>query len=537
MVGALHEGRPRGRPGERDCADEPDAGIGSASTGAPSSTADERAAVGRQRRPGCPRRGGNCARVRCRPRSGSGPPCQPAASHAPRGTPVPATDATRTTLGRMTHLDLGAELIEPAGAFDASPPESARPCRLASSSDATATTGPRVAKTSESADPVIAHSATAPATGARMRAAGSRGERVRAGGEQGEPEVDGGRFGEFEREHGESEQPQVPSACRAAATVRNRSPSALARTVPNAPRRAPDQPTRKECSASSTRLPRGTRYRPPGLAPQRTVVGTAHDRAVRREPVGDPQRPLVGAELEVRLRDRERAVGDLHEVVVLLAGLRHRTTADEAAAEHRARLAGAELQHELGLMHRGRGRGPRLDGPGIGIRARSPPARHRARSPSPPGTRRPGCSPRRCCAVTAARAVEDRRVAGPRVGSPARLGRRARGAAAFAAEHRALGEFRTADATFHVRAPLRVTAYPPRDDSEIAARSRSRGAARLAQALRAVRRPCSRRDDRRRRRVRSGANTARSTTDASTSGPSPPTVAACSARVAVGEIG
>ena len=89
-----------------------------------------------------------------------------------------------------------------------------------------------------------------------------------------------------------------------------------------------------------------------GFAAQRAVVGPAHDGAVAREAVGDPELAVVLAELEMRLRHRERAVGDLHEVVERLAGLRQRLASDEPRAEHGASLAGAEREDEAGRRAR-----------------------------------------------------------------------------------------------------------------------------------------------------------------------------------------
>ncbi len=154
-----------------------------------------------------------------------------------------------------------------------------RPCRRASSTEATATTGPRAANTRESGEPVIAQSTTAPA---------DRGDR-------GDPREAGRRrFGRVRRQR-ERHARRVGDVGEVATSVSSRSTPASDHRRPTPTRRidrgaasptarppvqdeccatppapaagvaraASSDPTRQattnDCSASSTRLPRGTR--------------------------------------------------------------------------------------------------------------------------------------------------------------------------------------------------------------------------------------------------------------------------------------
>jgi hypothetical protein len=72
----------------------------------------------------------------------------------------------------------------------------------------------------------------------------------------------------------------------------------------------------------------------------------ADDGSITRDPVADPEFPVVLAEFEVSLRNRSIGICDPYEVVEELIGLGHRLATDQAGAPHGHALTGAESQQE-----------------------------------------------------------------------------------------------------------------------------------------------------------------------------------------------
>ena len=121
------------------------------------------------------------------------------------------------------------------------------------------------------------------------------------------------------------------------------------------------QLTTKNCSPTSTRVPRAMKYRLPAIAAARLGVGLPDDRAVRRVAVADPEAAGLLTELEMRLRHRLAGVEDRHQLIDVFARLHRRVAPDQARAGDRHALAGAELQHVAGsgCRHRRPGGSPR----------------------------------------------------------------------------------------------------------------------------------------------------------------------------------
>ena len=225
---------------------------------------------------------------------------------------------------------------------------------------------------------------------------------------------------------------------------------ATARNSSDAPRSGHGERLLGELDAAAARH----EVAPSGLAAECCVVGTAHDGAVAGEPVGDPHDAVVLAELEVRLRDGQvrSAICTRWSKASPGCGSGFRPISPVPNTVRVSPVLNASTKRGAAVTA-GRGRGrPRRH-----IRRTQLPSSQPRGSPSPSGSRAPECSTTPLLRLRAVRWRSCRPGLGIR--SAARLGRRARGAAAVAAEHRSLGERCSADPTRHGLAPLRVTAY------------------------------------------------------------------------------